>query len=129
MNTQQSDFQKMVNEWSTSQAELNHVETIEEANDFGIEEDAEDQDFFHNLTVYEMHEAAEDNLAAHQAEQAEILLAESNEPGDLASMSPNNTQSAQIEPNSLGEPQPNLDQSLNQPATADDQGNSRPLAK
>lgn len=77
---QGGDFRSFMEEWSLRQAEANHVETIEEANDFNIEED--DEDILHpQLTVYEMHEAAEDNLAILQREEEEARLwrAESNE--------------------------------------------------
>lgn len=54
-------FQSFMTEWSLTQAEANHVETIDEANDFSIH-DEEDNDFFNDLTVYEMHDQAEENL-------------------------------------------------------------------
>ena len=84
-------------------AENNHVETLEEANDFNIGED--DDDFFQNYTVYEMHDQAEQNLQLFQEnfppEQQETQP-ESNET-ELQSESPNpeysHDQSAPEEPN------------------------------
>ncbi len=95
------NFQSMVNEWSLTNAEQNHVETIEEANDFNIPDD-DSEDFLQNVTVYEMHEMAEDNLRLLEQEQK--ALAESNETDILgAEPPPPHDQSAPIE-NSL-EPQ------------------------
>lgn len=57
-----SEAKQLIQEWSAQQAEANHVETLEEANDFEIPgfEMEEDEDFFQNLTVYEMHEQMEE---------------------------------------------------------------------
>ncbi len=74
-------------EWSLTQAEANHVETIEEANDFHLPEEDGD-DFFEKATVYEMHDQAEQNLQLFQDEELRLQQeaeAESNEtetPGD-----------------------------------------------
>ena len=98
---QPNDMKSFMAEWSLSQAEANHVETIEEANDFDIQ-DEEDEDFLQNFTVYEMHEIAEDNLAIYNQEQAddppESVDVESNETSDRA-RDPQNShvQSAPIE--------------------------------
>nr|UXQ87936.1 MAG: hypothetical protein [Microvirus sp.] len=93
------DFQNMVNEWSLTNAEKHHVETIEEANDFDIPDD-DSEDFLQNITVYEMHEMAEDNL--HLLPQINQALAESNETGiPGADSQPPHAQSAPDEPNSL----------------------------
>ncbi len=95
------NFHNMVNEWSLTNAEQNHVETIEEANDFNIPDD-DSEDFLQNVTVYEMHEAAEDNLQL--LEQNQKALAESNETGIGAqdnNNQPLHDQSAPNEPNSL----------------------------
>lgn len=89
------DVKNFIQEWSLSQAEANHVETIDEANDFSIH-DEEDEDFFENLTVYEMHEATEDRLALMELEKQ----AETNETDDTgAELNPDTThdQSAPIE--------------------------------
>lgn len=64
-NMPPDQLHSFMTEWSLSQAERNHVETLEEANDFNIN-DEESDDFFQNLTVYEMHEQAEENLALLQ---------------------------------------------------------------
>lgn len=98
---QSQDMQSFMAEWSTTQAEANHVETIEEANDFEIYE--EEDDFFQpTLTVYEMQEAAEDNLLLLEEEQRRIAEAESNETGPQGDPTPNpdHAQSAPVEPNS-----------------------------
>lgn len=96
-------------EWSRLHAEENHVETIEEANDFGIDED--DEDILHpSITVYEMHESAEDNLAVLEREQMEheeylkSLEAESNETDVRAREIPENTH-VQSAPNQTDSPQ------------------------
>ena len=47
-------FHQMANELSLSLEEANHIETIEEANDFNIPDD-DSEDFLNNVTVYEMH--------------------------------------------------------------------------
>ncbi len=60
-NMQADQMKNFMSEWSLYQAEANHVETIEEANDFSIPDD-DSEDFLQNVTVYEMHEMAEDNL-------------------------------------------------------------------
>lgn len=77
----QADFRRFVHDWSQSQAEANHVETFEEANDFEVY-DPEDHDFFHGMTPYEMHDMPEDTpdsrLDAGQPAPAEAS-AESNE--------------------------------------------------
>nr|UXQ88022.1 MAG: hypothetical protein [Microvirus sp.] len=75
------NFQHMVNEWSLTNAEKLHVETIEEANDFEIPDD-DSEDFLQNITVYEMHEMAEDNLTSlHSLPQSS---APTPEPGQAA---------------------------------------------
>lgn len=95
------DFRSFMEEWSISQAEANHVETIEEANDFEIFEE-EDDIFSPELTVYEMHEAAEETLALLEHSQPEQLQAESNETGDAGAINSQNShdQSAPLELNS-----------------------------
>ena len=98
------NFQNMVNEWSLANAEANHVETIEEANDFDIPDD-DSEDFLQNVTVYEMHEMAEENLRLLQLDQEQNqALAESNETGTGAldtNPNPEHDQSAPGEPNPL----------------------------
>lgn len=54
----EQDVKRFMAEWSRANAEANHVETEEEANDFDIDDDESD-DFFHNFTPYEMHEMHE----------------------------------------------------------------------
>ena len=95
------NFQRMVNEWSLANAEKLHVETIEEANDFNIPDD-DSEDFLQNVTVYEMHEMAEENLRQFQKDQELQALAESNETG-VTSAEPTtpHDQSAPNEPNPL----------------------------
>ena len=111
-------FRDFMTEWSLRQAEANHVETIEEANDFNIDED--DEDIIHpSLTVYEMQEAAEDNLAVYEREQKEaeayekLLASESNENANEAREIPENThaQSALVQTDST------LDSSLSSQQT------------
>nr|UXQ88096.1 MAG: hypothetical protein [Microvirus sp.] len=104
------DLHRMVNEMSLSLSESNHVETIEEANDFEINDEG-DADFLQNLTVYEMHDQAEENLQL--LPQINQLLAESNETGvQGAEPPPQHAQSAPDEPNSLEDqvdkPSPNI---------------------
>ena len=74
----------MIEEFSLSQAEKHHIETLEEANDFNIGDD--DDDFFKNQTVYEMHDQAEENMALFQQnfppETDQEEEAESNETED-----------------------------------------------
>ncbi len=112
--------------WSLDQAEANHVETIEEANDFNIGE--EDEDFFPpKLTVYEMHENAEDNLKL--LEQEALLNpdpAESNETGDQGESTQTTlTQSAPVELNSPGtEPPPQNLNPLSENENSDNTGSS-----
>ncbi len=88
-------------EWSLTQSEHNHVETLEEANDFNI--GPEDDDFFdHNpqVTVYEMHDQAEENLQLYQSEippeTQEETQAETNETVDRAQENPLHDQSAPV---------------------------------
>lgn len=65
-----------IEEWSRTQAENAHVETIEEANDFDIN-DPDDDDFFPpDFTPYELHEMQIDSTPDDQA------LAENNETDD-----------------------------------------------
>ena len=107
MSLPQHELQRMVRELSLAASEEAHIETLEEANDFGIEDDEEDQDFFHNLTVYEMHEAAEDNLALLEQAQLNQEPAESNETGDQGEESPTpHAQSAPVELNTPASNQP-----------------------
>ena len=101
-------MKNFMEEWSLRQAEENHVESIEEANDFNIQ-DEEDEDFFQGYTVYEMHEIAEDNLAAYQAAlPQDPEVAESSESDDRALATPDNEhdQSAPVEPDSLPSEKP-----------------------
>ncbi len=91
-NMPASQMHQFMEEWSLTQAESNHVETIDEANDFDIFDD--DDDFFEktpNLTVYEMHDQAEENLALYndslpeeEDETEQEKEAESNETDDRA---------------------------------------------
>lgn len=98
---QPDNLKNFMTEWSTSQAEANHVETIEEANDFKIPDD-DSEDFLQNVTVYEMHEMAEDNLVLLQ--ETEAMVAESNETGVTGEDTIPHDQSAPNEqPNSLPE--------------------------
>ena len=100
-SVQPNDMKSFMDEWSLRQAEANHVETLEEANDFNINDEG-DEDFLEPFTVYEMHEIAEDNLAIYNQEQAddppESVDVESNETSDRA-RDPQNShvQSAPIE--------------------------------
>ncbi|AXL14892.1 hypothetical protein [Microviridae sp.] len=92
-NVPVSDFKTFMAEWSLAQAEANHVETMEEANDFEIYE--EEDDFFpQQLTVYEMHDDQETRLAL------EALEAESIDSAVLANDNSEHVhaQSAQHEP-------------------------------
>ena len=101
-----NDMKTFMEEWSLSRAEANHVETIEEANDFNLPPDPEDEDFFHGLTVYEMHEVAEENLALYNEQEKESqVVPESNEtdvPGELTT-DPAHDQSAPDEQHSVPE--------------------------
>lgn len=87
MPTQVDEVKRYFEEWSRANAEANHVETLEEANDFSIQ-DEEDDDFFHGLTPYEMHDLYETEVANGQMEDQEGSLepeaesAESNETAD-----------------------------------------------
>ncbi len=88
-NMPKNQLHSFMEEWSLTQAEKNHVETIEEANDFSINND--DDDFFTqipNLTVYEMHDQAEENLQLYNEslppENEQETQAESNETDDRA---------------------------------------------
>ncbi len=90
-NMPASQMHSFMEEWSLSQAENNHVETIEEANDFNLNDD--DDDFFTqipNLTVYEMHDQAEENLELYnnslppEDETDQETEDESNETDDRA---------------------------------------------
>lgn len=90
-NMPASQMHSFMEEWSLVQAESNHVETIEEANDFNLNDD--DDDFFTkipNLTVYEMHDQAEENLELYnnslpeEAENDQETEDESNETDDRA---------------------------------------------
>lgn len=104
-NMPKEQLHSFMEEWSLTQAERNHVETIEEANDFEIH-DEEDSDFFEKQTVYEMHEMAEENLAIYKQNQE--LQAESNEtvvPGG-DNHNPLHDQSAPDEPNPPENPLP-----------------------
>lgn len=75
------DFRQFMQEWSTSQAEANHVESFDEANDFEIN-DPEDYDFFHDVTPYEMQDLPEDTQADRlDQDQSQVEKAESNETG------------------------------------------------
>jgi len=103
-NMPKNQMKSFMDEWSLTQAELNHVETIEEANDFEIY-DEEDNDFFKNQTVYEMHDQAEENLALFQPIEEppndQESQAESNETvvsGEEKTQPPHD-QSAPNEPN------------------------------
>lgn len=60
-NPYPEDFRSQLEEFSRQSAEQNHVETIEEANDFGDLLQPEDEDFFEAHTVYEMHEIQAEN--------------------------------------------------------------------
>jgi hypothetical protein len=79
----QGDFRSFMAEWSLRNAEENHVETIEEANDFEIF-DEEEEDFLANLTVYEMHDMAEENLQKWKDSLPSEEMTESNETAVLA---------------------------------------------
>lgn len=100
MPTQVDEVKAYFEEWSRTQAEQNHVETIEEANDFSIY-DEEDDDFFHSLTPYEMHDMLETETQAQlRDEETERLLSEAEQVGsentdsDKAGASPTPDQDA-----------------------------------
>ncbi len=66
-NVPPAKLHSFMEEWSLTQAENNHVETIDEASNFEIFD--HEEDFFEgipNLTVYEMHDQAEENLQLYQ---------------------------------------------------------------
>ena len=85
-----SDFKAFMDSWSVNQAEVNHVETIEEANDFEIFDPEDDNIFPGEVTVYEMHEIAADSYTEQRAvapEQGQTALDDLNDtdhppPGD-----------------------------------------------
>lgn len=96
------EVKHFLTEWSRTQAEQQHVETIEEANDFFLpEEDNDDEDFFSlTPTVYEMHEIqAEADELVQEAPPSETP--ESNETVDPGAPStppdPAHDQSAPVE--------------------------------
>lgn len=81
MPTQVDEVKAYFQEWSRTEAENNHVETIEEANDFSIF-DEEDEDFFHSLTPYEMHDVLETETQAQlRDEETERFLSEAEQVG------------------------------------------------
>ena len=80
------DFKSQLEEFSRMSAERNHVETIEEANDFGDMSQPEDEDFFEQTTVYEMHEIQAEAVEDTPEEAPQIDVAEtpdSDVQGDL----------------------------------------------
>ena len=88
--TQRDEFRKFMDEWSRDQAEANHVETIEEANDFDIGGEEEDDDFFEGITPYEMHEMQIDTEEAADPVDAAMTgsPAENNDSDDRATGTP-----------------------------------------
>ena len=56
-----SEFKEFMDSWSINQAEINHVETLEEANDFYIPEEEDEDIIPSDLTVYELHEIEAEN--------------------------------------------------------------------
>lgn len=85
-------MEKFMREWSARKAELEHVETFEEANDFEVY-DPEDDDFFHDVTPYELHdmpEIPEDHPASFEGdvESNENSKASANPPTQQADDSP-----------------------------------------
>jgi len=109
----------MIEEWSLTNAENAHVETLEEANDFNIGDD--DDDFFEKHTVYEMHDQAEENLQLFQqntpAENKQETQTESNETVVSGENQPSHDQSAPNQPNSSANPslvQPSVDSNVQQ---------------
>lgn len=76
------DMARFMQEWSRAKAEAEHVETFEEANDFEIY-DPEDNDFFHDLTPYEM-------LDMPEIEEADQGRLEQNQPADPQSAAESN---------------------------------------
>lgn len=98
-NLYPDDAKRMLQELRLAQHEEEYIETFEEANDFNIPSADEDEDFFEDLTVYEMHEITPevDELVE---ETPAVVAAESNETEDRArSESPDDAhaQSAPIE--------------------------------
>ena len=98
-NVPKNQIKSFMDEWSLTQSEANHVETIEEANDFEIYDDSEDDFFAQTTTVYEMHDQAEENLQLFPPPLPEVE-AESNETEDPGAEQPNppHVQSAPVEP-------------------------------
>lgn len=86
-NLYPDDAKRLLQELRLATYEDEYVETFEEANNFEIEAAEEDGDFFHDLTVYEMHEikAEADEL---DEEAPPRVAAESNETEVRASADP-----------------------------------------
>jgi len=82
-NLYPDDAKRLMQELRLAQHEEEYVETYEEANDFTLESADEDEDFFQDLTVYEMHEMAAEAEELDD-EAPPKVAAESNETEDGA---------------------------------------------
>ena len=80
-------LKQMLENQKILEVEAGHVESFEEANDFGPEDD-EDLDFGTGYTMYEMHEIALEAEAHLPPEAAHQVMDESNETVDQGASSP-----------------------------------------
>ena len=80
-------LKQMLENQKILEVEAGHVESFEEANDFGPEDD-EDLDFGNGYTMYEMHEMALEAEAQVPPEAAQQVMDESNETVDQGASNP-----------------------------------------